>query len=729
MKNRLLVTALISIIASFLTSSFIPANAQGMVIQPIPPDIWRPPIGPWPAQPITLDRETVEIKLDNQFAHVKTSQIFKNNTPTVLEGTWIFPVPRDANISNFSLWLDGKELSSETLPADQARSIYQQIVSSMRDPGLLEYMGDGMIRAHIYPIPANGTKQIDMEYDWLVPIDSGLMRLEFPLKLDGYSIDTINTLAISVEINSPDSLGSIYSPTHEIDIKRDGANRAVVGFEKDYTRPTGDFVLYISRPVAPLGCNLLTHATGTGEGFFLALIAPEYNEKNVKVIPKDFVLVLDTSGSMSGNKIEQAKEALGFIFNNLNSDDRFSLITFSTDVRPYFKGWSEVSRANLDDVRDYVKGIEAGGSTNIDGAMAEALKYEPEKNRPMYVIFLTDGLPTAGETNTSKIVENTNAKNSELGARIFCFGVGDDVDYQFIDLLARENGGYTSSVGPDENLEQPLSDFYAKIKSPVITGIDIDISGTRIYDMLPDKMPDLFLGSQLVLCGRYNGTGDGMVRIAGMVGDKDVTYSYPVNFGTDRGNDFIPRQWATRRVGYLMNQIRLYGENTEIVDEVIDLAKHYGIITPYTSMLVTEDETLPPMLRNQIDHMAYDRGGGGGGTGALGAGIAPAAPMAERQKSEALQQMESGEKKDFGNELGEAVQYAGDKTFYVDADGVWVDSTYVEDDFDLVEIDYLSDEYFKLIDDNPDIKDYLAVADSLIVVFNDKAYKIVPAKE
>jgi len=696
--------------------------AQGIII--VPPD----PIEPWPGTPLTLQTESIEIDLDNQFAHVKITQIFKNNTWQDLEGTYMFPLPPGADISDFALWLDGNELASETLPADQAAQIYHQIVATMRDPGLLEYVGEGLIQAHIYPIPANGTKQVDIEFDWLLPIDTGLMRIDLPLKLDGYSIDLINNLAVTVDITAPDNLGTIYSPTHDVRIDRNGSRNATVSMEKSYHRPQGDFILYISRPVAPVGLNLLTHSTGYEEGYFLAMIAPEYDESSIEVIPKDFVCVLDTSGSMSGYKIEQAKEALDFIFRNLNSDDRFQLITFATDIYPQYRGWSDATRANIEDVRDYIEGISAGGSTNINGALEQALSYEPAAGRPMYVIFLTDGLPTIGETNTARIMENISAINSEVNARLFCFGVGDDVDYNFIDLLSRENGGYTANAGPNEDLEQPLSDFYAKIKSPVLTDLEIEIDGPRIYDMLPTTLPDLFLGSQLILAGRYVGEGRSSIVLTGTVGDESRRFTYNVEFKENRDNDFVPRQWATRRVGYLLNQIRLYGETGEVVDEVIELATRYGIITPYTSMLVTEDEYPMP----QGEFLLRSLGNMDSSTGALGA---PAAPnsggygggMSAREQSEVLAELEEGAW-DMDESDDELVRYAGDKTFYVDDEGYWVDSEYdEEEDYDdTIVVEYLSDEYFDLLLDNSDLSEYFAVGEQLVVVYDGIVYRVDP---
>jgi Ca-activated chloride channel family protein len=452
------------------------------------------------------------------------------------------------------------------------------------------------------------------------------------------------------------------------------------------------------------------------------MIAPEYTEFEDDVTPKDFVCVLDTSGSMSGRKIEQAKDALRFIFQNLNDEDRFRLIAFETNVDSYFDGWRDASGSNLRDVDDFIDGISAGGSTNIEGALAEACAVNPGRGRPMYIIFLTDGLPTTGNTNTTWLVDNMNAMNDELNARLFCFGVGDDVDYPFIDRLARENGGYTSSVSPFEDLEQPLSDFYAKIKSPVMTDLAVEINGTRIYDMLPAQLPDLFLGSQLVLTGRYNGEGNVNIALSGMLNGERVTFDWPVRLESRYDNDYIPRHWATRRVGYLMNEVRLYGENQELVDEITNLAQQHGIITPYTSMLVTEDMLVEEGWEVPMDNMMRHGLGGGGG-----AGGAPA-PSAQQQ-SLGLQSMEYGEYYGQAELVQEFIQYQGGRTFYQNAELYWVDSEYDEGTQDVIEVEYLSDEYFDLIDEEPDVAEFLALGEQVIFIFEGQAYQINPQDE
>ncbi len=734
MNRRLVIPAVIAFTLAFFFGWTNQTFAQGIIIdrQEIQPWIDRLPPQSIDMQPITLESESIVVELDDQFAHVKTTQIFRNNTGMDVEGTYIFPLPPGADISDFALWFDGKKLTCETMEAQEAAQIYHDIVSKMRDPGLLEYVGDGLIRANVYPIPRNGTKQVDLEFDWLLPIDGDLMRLELPLKLDGYSVDRIESLAITVNITSPDTLGTIYSPTHEVRVDHNGPTSATASFEESSHRPSGDFVLYIGRPEKPVGVNLLTHSTSGDEGYFLAMVAPEYDESNTTVVPKDFACVLDTSGSMAGEKIEQAKKALAYIFQNLNADDRFRLMTFATDVYPYSSGWTDATRENVSDVSDFIDGIDAGGSTNIDGALQEALGYESGGERPMYVIFLTDGLPTVGERDTAKIIENTNSTNSRVDGRIFCFGVGDDVDYQFIDRLARENGGYTANVAPDEDLEQPLSDLYAKIKSPVMTDLAVEITGARIYDMLPDELPDLFLGSQLILAGRFNGTGSGDVTLTGKVGSRDVRYRYPVQFTDERANDFIPRHWATRRVGYLLNQIRLYGENEEVVDEIVDLAKRYGIVTPYTSMLVTEDIPTPmpggPMIEDRVERGNWLGDIFGGGRSAN-----PTAPSgsgeALRMESRDVAAMEAGGSVDMAQGSQERVRFAGDKTFYLNPDNYWVDSVFEGSGLEPTHIAYLGDEYIKLLSDKPELTDYLTVSDRMIVVWDKAAYQIDPSDE
>jgi len=712
-KSLLLISAVFLFVVSAL-----PSFGQNIVIPPgqIPMSSIS-----YNVPPLTIESENIDISINDSIASVESTIVIRNEYAFDLEGTLIFPIPIDADISDFVLYLDGKPLTAEVLDAVKANQVYQDIVREMRDPGLLQYIGQGMVQARIYPIPGNGTREVKIRYTQLLQREQDGMRLDFPLKLEGFSSTIIESLTINVDITVPDKLGLIYSPSHTIDINRHGETKAVLGYEGSYVRPQGDFTLFMGRPEGRVGASLVTHSTGEDDGYFLAMVAPEYKQVKTKDVAKDFIFILDRSGSMSGNKIEQAKEALEFIFRNLNDDDRYSLITFSTEVAPFTSGWKDYSPGNEDEVIDFIRSIEGDGMTFIEGAFKSAFDLKPRSEVPCYIIFLTDGLPTQGETDTAKLLQLAKSLNKD-DRRIFGFGVGWDVDYQFLDLLARENGGYTMSVEPDENLEAPLAEFYSKISTPVMTDIEISIEGVHTYGIYPRELPDLFLGGQIVLAGRYEGSGPGCIYLEGRIDGDMREFEFDVYFEKSK-NDFIPRLWANRKIGYLLNEVRLYGENEELVDQIVELAKRYGIVTPYTSMLVVEDGEFANagqsnafrsqnILADENDGLVFSAMPK---SGAIGQGASKS-----MQGQEAMENVDKG----YNEEITSDVRYAGDKTFYLDDEGFWVDSDYDPEDMTPEEIEYLSDEYFDLTDSDSDLAEYFSVGEQVIVVYEGKAYKV-----
>jgi len=714
--KKLYLHVFIILVFSILLGSSLsrPAHANGRLI------IENPPM-PWPQfQPLILEKEEIRTEIDNQVAKTHIRQVWRNNNPMQLEGIFLFPLPSDrATMSDFVLWMDGKKLNFETMEAGKARQIYEDIVRRVRDPGLLEHAGDGLLRCRIFPIPANGIKEIELEYKEVCTKEGTLSRYAFPMAVQGLP-RPIGTVLIDVDITSKTAMGRVYSPTHDVHVEMRDSKHARVSFEKSNFTPSSEFVLLISNPDREFGLDLVTNKPSSEDGYFLGLISPrfDYDVTTKKAIPKDFLFILDTSGSMEGEKIQQAKDALRYILRNLNSDDRFGIIAFSTDIKKFKDNLAPQSDSKK--ALEFVDTLAAAGGTFIDGALKDGLSFAVgSKERPYYIVFLTDGLPTVGEQNIDNILTNVTKAN-ERDARIFSFGVGDDVNIPFIDRLARENGGVASNVAPGQDLEIPVSTLYEKIKSPVLTDIEVSVSGINAYDIYPKDLPDLFKGSQLIVTGRFTGSGNAKITLSGkLAGSDKKTFTYQEDFNAKDENTFIPPLWANRKVGYLLNQIRLYGENQEMIDQVVKLAKRYGIITPYTSYLVLEDQPLPP---GGPVPMPFLREGGAGGVA-----MNMAAPEMQRAVSSELKAKEEAESLDkAGGEgaYGESVKHVEDKTFIL-KDNYWTDSTYdPEKKLPEIKIEFMGDEYFKLLDKYPEIGKYLAVGENVKLAWKDKVYII-----
>ena len=542
--------------------------------------------------PLEVTYHHVNVRIDGQIATTSVDEEFYNPNPERLEGTYLFPIPKDAQIDKFTMDINGRQVEAELLPADKARNIYEDVVRKLRDPALLEYADRGLFKVHIFPIEPNSRKRVTLSYTQVLKADGGLVSYVYPLNTEKFSAKPIPSVSVKVELQSDRPLKSIYSPSHSVEIKRHGSDRATVSYEASDVLPDTDFALYFAPEKDELGVNLLAHKTGDNDGYFLLLASPGMDEKEKQVLPKDVAFVLDTSGSMTGRKLEQAKRALQFCVENLNENDHFEIIRFSTEVEPLFDKLVSASESNRQKAEDFVKGFRSTGGTAIDEALQKALTLRPDDgDRPFVVIFLTDGMPTIGMTDNGQIIADVKAA-SKGRTRVFCFGIGDDVNTHLLDQIAKETRAFAQYVLPEEDLEVKVSSFFSKIKDPVVANPTIKFTGdVRVAKLYPSPLPDLFRGDQLVLVGHYTGKGGSAVILEGTVNGATRQYTYEVNFpDTKDEHEFIPRLWATRRVGYLLDEIRLHGENAELHDEVTELARRYGIVTPYTAYLIVEDE-------------------------------------------------------------------------------------------------------------------------------------------
>ncbi|MFO1492242.1 MAG: VWA domain-containing protein [Kiritimatiellia bacterium] len=297
---------------------------------------------------------------------------------------------------------------------------------------------------------------------------------------------------------------------------------------------------------------------------------------------------------------------------NLGAEDRFEIVRFSTEAEPLFNGLQPADKEHLDKAGAFVDGLKPIGGTAIGEALEKALALRKgDGTRPFHVIFLTDGLPTIGETREDPLVDAVKKANG-ANTRIFAFGIGTDVNTHLLDRIASETRAASQYVLPAEDLEIKLSSFYTKIAQPVLSGLSLEFTNpeVRVTQMHPNTLPDLFNGDLLVVFGRYAGHGPAAVKIKGVFNGKPHEFTADVKFAEmAAGNDYIPMLWATRRVGWLLDEIRLRGESAELKDEVTKLAREYGIVTPYTAYLILEDERRRdvPVAQRNFRELEADR--------------------------------------------------------------------------------------------------------------------------
>ncbi|HEX5271243.1 MAG TPA: VIT and VWA domain-containing protein, partial [Gemmataceae bacterium] len=540
--------------------------------------------------PLAMLSHKVTITIEDQVAVTKVEQVFRNHTDRPLEATYVFPVPKGASVNKFKMAVNGKDVGGELVEADKARQIYTDIVRRTRDPGLLEYIGNDLLRMKVFPIPARSDQRILLSYTSVSGKDADLVEYVYPLKTDGKATATLESFGIEATIKSQHAVQNVYSPTHAITVRRQTDKEVSVSFERNQGLLDKDFQLFYQLGDKDIGLTALMHRPVAAEaGYFLALVTPKVEMKKEYHIPRDVVLVLDTSGSMRENgKLDQAKKALTYCLNSLDKDDRFAMLNFATTVNRYKDGLLAATSDQVAVAKKWVNNLESTGGTAIYDALESALALRSkDEGRTFLVVFFTDGQPTIGETNIDKILKNTFAKNT-TNTRIFTFGVGDDVNASFLDQLSDGTRAVSTYVRPQEDIEAKVSAMYSKISHPVLANLKLTTTGdVSLSEVYPPQLPDLFHGQQLVVLGRFTGKGASALKLTGTVGMETKEFAYDVSFPEKTGDErgFVEEIWARRKVGYLLDQIRANGEKPELKSEVIALAKKYGITTPYTSWL------------------------------------------------------------------------------------------------------------------------------------------------
>lgn len=643
---------------------FVPTDRKVTVVEqpPPPPEtdrtirrptIWRPP---QPSDlPFRVTNSRVDVRIEENIATTTIEQSFLNLSGQNLEVRVMIPLPKGSSINKSALSMNDEMVEGKLYNAAEAQQIYESIVTQRRDPALLRFAGENLYEARVFPIPPNQERRLKFSYDQVLSPVNGLYDFRHILAGSQLYQRGVEKFQFECVIRGKSAIGPVYSPSHKVNVERPDSNTAVVKLSDTNLSTDQDFRLYYAPSTEDVALRMVAHripsSAGGDDGYFMIIGRPDDQLEKTKIVSKEIVFVLDTSGSMAGEKIEQAKKALTFCLSQLNPQDRFNLLTFSTSVSALSDGkLLDANKENVKKALAAVETIEATGGTAIDDALRAALANDftegPAKAK--LVIFMTDGLPSVGVTDAGSILKDVEQCNKSK-ARIFNFGVGTDVNTHLLDRIAVDHEGSSAYVAPKEDLELKMSDFYAKIKNPVMTNVTFDFgSDAKVNSLYPKKIPALFKGSEILLFGRYKGTGPGTITLRGNVGGETKEIKINVEWPThERDSSFLPRVWAMRKIGHLIEDVRLNGQNQETIDEIVKLSQLHGIVTPYTSQLVIEPGM--DVRDGRFRGGPAPQGGMGGGFGQpveeerLEAARAPAAAMKGLRRAEDKAKEQAGQ--------------------------------------------------------------------------------------
>jgi len=541
----------------------------------------------------TIRYSTVVATVDNRAAETKIQETIVGPQQAV-DTVCLIPLPEGTKP-------DGAVVASGTpggtpvplagarfLSADEAQQVYESIAQGLKRVEILALTGKPALFVPQFRL--GGKVEITVQFKQMVEDIDGVQSLRCPSPAVRWADGPVARLSATVTVHGGQPLRAMFSPTHDATVQRDGLYKATARVKADNWSGEEDLRLCWVADQGDLGLRVLAYRDAEDdEGYFMLFGNPTGSESGGKAIAKDVVFVLDTSGSMRGEKVEQARAAIEYCLERLNAGDRFNIVTFGTDVRSFRDTLVARSDAELASAQDFIEEVVAQGRTNISGALEKAVSGKPATGRPHITIFLTDGTPTAGELVPEQIVESVTAAEP-CPTRIFVMGVGHDVNTHLLDKLAEATDGSSEYVTADDEIDAKIATLYDRLSHPVLTNVVVDCGQLRTQSVYPKKLPALFKGSEFMLFGRYREGGTHTFTVSGSLSGQPTRYECQADLPSEPSSDataFVAPLWAARKIGYLLQEIRLHGENDELIAEVVRLSKKFGVVTEYTEFLAS----------------------------------------------------------------------------------------------------------------------------------------------
>lgn len=544
---------------------------------------------------LEIKEHSVKVVVNNGVAVTELEQIFVNKENRMVEALYTFPVPSGASVANFSMWINGKEMIGEVVEKKRARKIYESYKATQVDPGLLEQVDYKRFEMRIYPIAANAEQRIKVTYYQELDFDHDEATYVYPLATTVSSgtartgaIDerTSGKFALSLDVKSEVPIVSLSSPSHtdQFITVEHSPNYCQASLEVSGGDLSRDVVLHFDTERPRTGFDIITAKQGGEDGYFqLTLTAgQELEEINHGM---DYVFILDVSGSMANDgKMRMSRNSLQAFIESLGPQDRFEMMAFNISPNPLWSSLQTVSKETQQQATDFLAQQKARGGTSLWPAVSAAYRYD-DPDRILNIVVLSDGM--TGQSEQQELLRAIDQRPA--GSRVFCIGVGNDVNRPILNQLAQKAGGIADFISQEDDFERAATAFRRKLLRPAATNVNFTFGGVEVYDLEPKELPNLFYGAPLRLYGRYKNGGTGSVTFKGEVLGQAVDQSVEVNFPKETaGNSEIERMWAYRRVEQLMRAGRL--ETQMDTNEIIRLCEEYSIISQYASFIVLEND-------------------------------------------------------------------------------------------------------------------------------------------
>jgi Ca-activated chloride channel family protein len=540
---------------------------------------------------LEIKEHTVEVTFNNGVVVTNVNQVFVNTESRQVEALYTFPVPEGASVANFSMWIDGKEMVGEVVEKERAREIYNSYKQRRRDPGLLEQTDFRTFEMRIFPIAPRAEQRVQITYYQELSVDDDWATYVYPLATATRTdVDsrTRGRFALTLDVRSEIPIQSVTSPSHadEFVTARHADSYWQASLETTGGDLNRDVVLAFKTERARTGLDLVA-SRELGEDGFFQLTFTAGDELNGSVGGMDYVFVLDVSGSMARDgKLSLSRRSAGAFVEELGEDDRFDLMSFNVAPETLFRSLRPATAEARAEALEFLSSRQARGGTVLQPALQVAYDYK-DADRPLNVVILSDGMTEQRE----RAVLLQMSSRRPAGTRVFCIGVGNDVNRPLLSQVAEEAGGLAAFVSRSDDFERQARAFRRKLLRPAASNVQIDIEGVGVYDVEPEPLPDLFHGSPLRLYGRYRDAGTAQVRIRADIGGEMLDTTVELDFpNEDPGNPEIERMWAWHRIQRLQRDGDRQGTRSNVTGEIVRLGEAFSIVTEYTSFLVLEND-------------------------------------------------------------------------------------------------------------------------------------------
>jgi len=548
--------------------------------------------------PLTVVSQQVDVSITDQVATTTLVQVFRNDGATAVGGTYLLPLGERTSVQEYAFWTEGRRVVSRIETKTDAKREFEDAQQRGEDAALLEERDPNTFTARFTMLQPGETRRFEVVTSELLPYEAGLVRYHHPLDYSSTGLPPVDELLVRVHIADSKPIKGMTHSSFATTESRVG-NDLVVQSVLRGAVPERDFELEYQLESQDFGLAFRTFEDGNGDGYFVAMVAPQEETEDEAIVRKDVAFVFDVSGSMSGTKIDQARSALKGCLNLMNPGDGFFVVAFNDALNPLSNEIQELDERKRAEATRFVDGLQAGGGTNIHDAMLSALQKLQGSERPTALVFLTDG---HGSRRPADVLTMVQTHNPHGQTRIFTFGVGDSLNASFLERMGTENrGGYTPIDG-SVAIDKVVGQFYSRISKPVLTDLQFDFGDSIVANRTyPAVMPDVYKGQRLVVTGRYRGVGSSTLRVTGRIGGEERALALPVTFEHETsGQPWVGRLWAKRRAEHLLGQTRMYGETPEAKEEVVALSTQWQFATRYTSLVAHADPRVASLTPARI---------------------------------------------------------------------------------------------------------------------------------